>query len=175
MTTLAVYLSVCPSCLFVSQRPLPEVTVSNTGQLPAEVLDAVRADHGGGSVGGGGGGGGGSGSGSGSDDDSAGRAARKQVVGHLTLDLSTLDPPVLGEEDGSGGAARGAAEGGVGGAKHTRLALQLWWPLLAGLAGGAGDPRLDCRAAALSTLQDVLKVTDPVPRPLVDSLCLVRL
>lgn len=173
------------------------MTVSNTGQLPPEVLNAVGADYGGGS-----------GSGSDQNNVTTGRAARYQAVGHLTLDLASLDPSVLGEEEeGVGGGKRAgavavtqedegcgeeeegkagtvspqltaspsasgkglegvgdatvaaaAAEGGVGGAKQARLALQLWWPLLAGLAGGAGDPRLDCRAAALSTLQDVLKV-----------------
>lgn len=62
--------------------------------------------------------------------------------------------------------AASGAEGGGGGwgiegvnsAECSRLALQLWWPLLAGLSGGAGDLRLDCRSAALSTLQDVLQV-----------------
>lgn len=52
----------------------------------------------------------------------------------------------------------------VSAAEQARLALQLWWPLLAGLSGGAGDPRLDCRSAALSTLQDVLRVSEPTQK-----------
>lgn len=192
------------------QRPLPEATVSNTGQLPPEVLVAIRTDCTDPEVGG-------------------GRRAGDPRVAHLTLDLDTLQPgPGEGEfrsnkarqgessarpSEGIGGAGggqgegegegederteegedtfapppgayaspmargksraggglsestalpsvkggRGTSVGGVGAAERTRLALQLWWPLLAGLAGGAGDDRLDCRAAALSTLRDLLK------------------
>ncbi len=169
------------------QRPLPEITVSNTGQVPAEVMGAIRADHSGGGGGSSANGGGGSGGSSDNDDDGTRKSARDLAVGHLTLtltldlDLAKLEPPSLAEEGGGGGeeeeeeeeeadeadeeeegGGRGrpgtAAAARVRGVKQTHLALQLWWPLLAGLAGGASDPRLDCRAAALSTLQDILKV-----------------
>lgn len=199
--------------------------MSNTGQLPPEVVEAVRQDNGGeprleatgkegvaascssslrggggsGSVGGGGNGG----SGCGHEDPAFGH--------HLALDLDTLNSlrggtgEVLSKEAVSSLSGREEKEGEegsyysprmplssfssmVGGgdqigwvsppstasprsvgmtdirgnsaAEHSRLALQLWWPLLAGLAGGAGDPRLDCRAAALSTLRDLLKASD---------------
>lgn len=70
--------------------------------------------------------------------------------------------PAVGERTPTGTGPPGTRIAGaamtIGPADQARLALQLWWPLLAGLAGGAGDPRLDCRAAAMATLRDLLKV-----------------
>lgn len=90
------------------------------------------------------------------------KGSGKQVDGGNTFSGRVL--PVTSPMTSFGKELTGSAGGGGGGgggeaaAERARLALRLWWPLLAGLAGGAGDPRLDCRAAALSTLQDVLKV-----------------
>lgn len=38
-----------------------------------------------------------------------------------------------------------------------RARLQLWWPLLVGLAECLGDSRMDVRSAAISTLRDILR------------------
>ena len=52
---------------------------------------------------------------------------------------------------GTGAGARVSPRGTV------RARLQLWWPLLAGLSDCLGDPHLDQRSAAVSTLRDVLR------------------
>lgn len=86
-------------------------------------------------------------------------AGKKGNLGGWVSSPSTASP-LPGQAGVRSSSSRGnvAAAGEIGPAGRARQALRLWWPLLAGLAGGARDPRLDCRAAALSTLQDLLKV-----------------
>lgn len=116
--------------ILLGQRPLPEVTASNTGQLPPEVLEAVRLDH---------------------EDEEPGEDEVGAPDGAGRKSWSSLPEGFHARVD--------VDPGGFGVAKRCRQALKLWWPLLAGLSGGAGDPRLDCRSAALATLQDVLQVS----------------
>lgn len=72
--------------------------------------------------------------------------------------LEWVSPPSSSPSETALESVEDGDRAGPGAAEKARIALQLWWPLLAGLSGGAGDPRLDCRSAALSTLQDVLQV-----------------
>ena len=170
------------------QRPLLEATVSNTGQLPREVLDAAIADRGEA----------GAGAGAGAAVARVGDRKRR-AFDHLTLDVDALEEtagsgsagslktasgndgnhdsalPAPREKHSSTVASGDSVTGRVsqrsgesamtstvapaaGSFGSARLALRLWWPLLTGLARRVGDPRLDCRAAALSTLRDILRV-----------------
>ncbi|CAM9356467.1 unnamed protein product [Discosporangium mesarthrocarpum] len=163
----SVYLDVSLSCIghlrscarFLAtggvDRPLPEATMTHAGQLPPEAIEAARKDHG-------------------------GRARQRgtSAATPSTPPQSTTVPAQLdlgqdlrqgrgqgrnsgelmgvGEGEGDWGG-RGEADAATEAGYRAQLALELWWPLLAGLAGGAGDPRLDCRSAAVSTLRDILR------------------
>ncbi|CAN0124883.1 unnamed protein product, partial [Ectocarpus sp. 13 AM-2016] len=90
-------------------------------------------------------------------------ATGEDKAGRVSPSSDVWPSSAHGKRGSNGVSGVVTAEGGVGAAEQSRLALQLWWPLLTGLARGAGDPRLDCRAAALSTLQDILKEFGSAP------------